>query len=384
AALAGHASVREVIGAPRVSLIRPPRHAPAGDGANAAAAAADGETWGIRRLGVRELWDQGLTGAGVLVGHLDTGVDGAHPALGGAIRSFARFDDLGDQDPNPGLPFDTAWHGTHTAGTIAGRRVAGQPAFGVAPGAELASAIIIEGGDVVARILGGMDWAVEQGVRVLNMSLGLRGFTEDFLSLTQILRARNILPVFAVGNEGPGTSRSPGNYAEALSVGAIEEAEGDAMWPDSSSGRFVRDVDPIVPDLVAPGAAVLSSMPGGRFGLSWGTSMATPHVAGLAALLFEAAPDATASQVEAAILASCIRPASLSADRANRGVPDGPRALAALVPGRAAGVGKGGPGSTSGPPVSGGAGVSPPSPLAAPPSPAEHDERRHTRRGGKS
>ena len=96
-----------------------------------------------------------------------------------------------------------------------------------------------------------------------------------------MLRARGILPVFAVGNEGPGTSRSPGNYSEALSVGASDED--DLVADFSSSQQFRRPGDPRVPDIVAPGVGVISTVPGGGFAEKDGSSMATPHIAGLAA-----------------------------------------------------------------------------------------------------
>jgi subtilisin family serine protease len=166
------------------------------------------------------------------------------------------------------------------------------------------------------------------------MSLGLRGFHEEFLPLVRVLRARNVLPVFAVGNEGPGTSRSPGNYEQALSVGACDPDELVADF--SSSQRFLRSGDPLVPDLVVPGVSVISSVPGGGYAEMDGTSMATPHIAGLAALLFEAVPTASADQVEAALLESCQLPSNMVAERANRGVPNGPRALAILTGGTGA------------------------------------------------
>ena len=193
----------------------------------------------------------------------------------------------------------------------------------------LASAIVIEGGQVIARILAGMDWAVGLGVRVLSMSLGLPGWHDDFLALCRVLRARNVLPVFAVGNEGPGTSRSPGNYDDVLSVGAC--AQDDHVADFSSSQEFLPKRT--VPDLVGPGVGIISSVPGGGFMEMDGTSMATPHIAGLAALLFGALPTATADQVEAALFASCELPATMTADRGNRGVPNGPRALAILKKG---------------------------------------------------
>jgi len=320
AALRKDEQVEDVLGAPQISLIRPTRASGVALRARA--------TWGIRRLVVPTLWEQGLTGKGVLVGHLDTGLDGTHPALQTAIESFAEFDRFGRQVVPARSPHDTGEHGTHTAGTIAGRPH-GNRHVGVAPGAGLASAIVIEGGQVVARVLGGMDWAVGQGVKILNMSLGLRGWMTDFLPLTKILRDRGILPVFAVGNEGPGTSRSPGNYADALSVGGMDGS--DFVYVDSSSQRFARPVDPVVPDVVAPGVDVISARPGGGYQSMDGTSMATPHVSGLAALLLEAKPDAAVDELERAILASASLEPGWPPDRVGRGLPDARLALEILT-----------------------------------------------------
>ncbi|MFZ1946946.1 MAG: S8 family serine peptidase [bacterium] len=313
-------AVVRVTGAPSVSLIRPTHAEPA--------KLTRGVTWGIEKLGVPQLWKQGLTGKGVLVGHLDTGIDGRHPALKGAIKGFAEFDLMGRlKRPSPG-PHDTGDHGTHTAATIAGRAVAGR-SVGVAPGAMLAGAIVIEDGDVVARVLGGMDWAVTSGARVLSMSLGFRGWRDDFTTLVDRLRALNVLPVFAVGNEGPGTSRSPGNYWQALSVGAVDRELRVADF--SSSQQFKRARDPVVPDLVAPGVDVVSARPGVGWQAMDGTSMATPHIAGLAALLLEAKPKARASDIESAIFKSCRPGPGMDPTRGNRGIPDARRALDALV-----------------------------------------------------
>jgi subtilisin family serine protease len=320
ARLRASAGVLRVAGAPSLSLIRPRRKR---------AARLDATfTWGLRALQADRLWRAGWTGRGVLIGHLDTGVDGAHPALRGAIESFAELDDLGRLVAPSPAPYDTDDHGTHTAATLAGRPVAGRH-VGVAPEARLASAIVIEGGDVVARVLGGMDWAVGRGVRVLSLSLGFRGWWEDFRTLTALLRERGVLPVFAVGNEGPGTSRSPGNYAEALSVGAHDRARRVASF--SSSQRFLRARDAIVPDLVAPGVEVVSAKPGGGYQAMDGSSMATPHVAGLAALLMQARPERSVDEIEAALFASCALPAGVPTERAHRGVPNAVRALAALA-----------------------------------------------------
>ena len=198
----------------------------------------------------------------------------------------------------------------------------------MAPEAELASAIVIEGGDVIARILGGMDWVVGLGVRILNMSLGLPGWDDSFLTLTKLLRARNILPVFAVGNEGPGTSRSPGNYVEALSAGAVDRQLRVADF--SSSETFAWPSARTVPAIVGPGVDVISAMVGGGYQSMDGTSMATPHISGLAALLMQAVPGASIDQVEQAIIASCARRPTSCPERQGHGFPDAPKALKAL------------------------------------------------------
>ncbi len=318
-ALRADSDVLSVSGAPLLSPIRPHRIA--------AAKLQKKLTWGIEQMKIPQLWDQNLTGAGVLVAHLDTGADGEHPALKGAIAHFVEFDRLGRPVKPAPKPWDSDEHGTHTAATIAGRPVNGRH-VGMAPGAKLASAMVIEGGDAVARVLAGMDWALGLGARVLSLSLGFRGWWPDFLALTRILRQKGMLPVFAVGNEEAGSSRSPGNYPEALSVGACD-AEGDV--PEfSSSQRFRRKKDPIVPDVVAPGVDVISARPGGGYQTMDGSSMATPHVAGLAAVLLQAHPKATVARLERAIFDSCTRPSGMTAGRGGRGIPDAKKALAAL------------------------------------------------------
>ena len=321
AALRADPQVTKVRAAPQLSLIRPVVSGPA--------KLTTANTWGIDALGVPELWAAGLSGAGVRVAHLDTGIDATHPALAAALAAYQELDKTGRPVPNAvARDSDTNHsHGTHTAATIAGRAVAGRR-VGVAPGAELYSAMVIEGGDIVARILGGMDWAVGEGVRVLSMSLGIREYREDFLDLIDVLRDSAILPVIAVGNEGPGTSRSPGNYPRSLSVGAHDEAFAVAGF--SSSQRFVRRSQQLVPDIMAPGVGVISAAAGGGWRTLSGSSMAVPHVAGLAALLLEAHPTTTVAKLERAIQSSAAI-GTMNAERANRGAVNAVRALAELT-----------------------------------------------------
>jgi subtilisin len=317
----GRELVASVHAAPVLRLIRPVR---------VAATAVPPQqqlTWGLQALQVDQLWAQGITGKGVVVAHLDTGVDGTHPVLQGAIQAFAQFDDLGNLvKPGP-APFDSAEHGTHTAATVAGREVDGSH-VGVAPGALLSSAMVIESGNVQARVLAGLDWALEQRARVLSMSLGFVGWVPSFIPIVQVLRQNDCLPVIAVGNEGPGTSRSPGNYVESISIGAC--AENGTVADFSSSQLFQRNQNALVPDVIAPGVDIISAKPGGGFQSMDGTSMATPHVAGLAALLRQAKPKASVDQIEAAIFGSCGPVQKDASSRTERGLPNGPRALGLL------------------------------------------------------
>jgi subtilisin len=329
--------VAAVIEAPEFSLISPHEVA-------ALAGPPTGISWGITRLGVTSLWEKGLTGKGILIGHLDTGVDVTHPALTQSVDVFAEFDLIGEEVTTgsgattgsgggggagvaPVTPRDTGSHGTHTAGILNGQPHAGLT-FGVAPGARLASAIVIEGGDVPARTIAALDWTIGQGCRVVNLSLGVRGFHPQFATILALVKQRNVLPIVAVGNEGAQTSRSPGNHKEVISVGAIDEQ--NAVWLFSSSQTLPTTPKRSVPDLAAPGVAIWSSAPNGKLLPLSGTSMATPHVSGLAALLMEHKPEATATDIENAIYKSCSRPAGTSTVRISRGVPDAAKALAAL------------------------------------------------------
>ena len=316
--LAANPRVRYVGSSVALNLIRPT--------AGRTAALAPETTWGIEMMEVPQLWAAGLDGTGVRVGHLDTGVDANHPALAGAVAGFLFVDEHGVGDPSVAA-FDTEEHGTHTAGTIAGRAVSGR-SIGVAPGAALYSAAVCDGGNLVARILAGMEWVADQGVRILNLSIGLRPYHDDFRPLMATLRAAGVLPVCAVGNSGPGTSSSPGNYDLVLSVGDCDvNREVDR---NSSSQWFARADDPLVPDLVAPGMDVISARPGGGYQSLDGSSQAVPHISGLAALLWQARPDATVAEIESAIFNSCSL-GSMPQDRANRGLPNAPRAFEILM-----------------------------------------------------
>jgi len=240
----------------------------------------------------------GARGKGVKIGVLDTGVDADHPDLKGKIVDWAEFDVNGDPVPNS-KPHDTDKHGTHCCGTIAGGKASGQW-IGAAPEAELAVALVLDGvtGGSDAQVLAGIDWMVERGVDAISMSLG--GLTLDpetpstyTEAILTCLRA-GIPVVTAIGNEGDGTTGSPGNDLFAFAVGATDYNDHAAGF---SGGRthIIRTstfIDPKFlplpyskPEVSAPGVAIKSSVPGSNWTVFNGTSMATPHVAGAIALL---------------------------------------------------------------------------------------------------
>ena len=267
----------------------------------ATAIASNDSAWVLKLVTADVARTAGLTGAGVTVAVLDTGIDESHPELAGKVVSAVTFAQASGA-PAPMTPSaDTHYHGTHVAGIIAGRTL------GVAPGVALYSAVMIPNGSGwTSDFVAAMEWAASiPAIQIVNMSAGLAGFHPEMLGAARDLMQTGILPIFAIGNEGRGTSRSPGNYDAPLSVGACDESRKVASF--SGGGTIVIDNQQhTVPDLVAPGVDVYSSVPNGQFRHLDGTSMATPVVAAVAALLLEKHPDATNLDLIDALLTSCV------------------------------------------------------------------------------
>jgi subtilisin family serine protease len=258
--------------------------------------------WGLRAIGALSVWGAyEARGAGVRVGLLDTGVDAKHPDLVDKIDAWAEFDDKGVQVKNS-KPHDSADHGTHCAGTIVGGNASGHW-IGVAPQAKIAAALVLNGakGGTDAQVLAGIDWAIEQEVDVINMSLGgvMWGPEVPSTYTSAIINALRVgIPIVtSIGNEGNQTSGSPGNDLLAFAVGAIDPAGRAAGFTGGrtqvvrESSFFPQDILPLVyskPEVSAPGVAVKSSVPGGKWSEFNGTSMAAPHVTGAIALLLSA------------------------------------------------------------------------------------------------
>ena len=256
-----------------------------------------------------ELWALGHTGEGVVVATLDSGADAYHPDLASKWRggSGGWFDPYGQH----ATPFDASGHGTWTLGVILGGD-AGGTAIGVAPGATwIAAKIFNDAGSATATAIHlAFQWVLDpdgdpntaDAPDIVNnsWSYGTPGCNRAFQSDFQALRAAGILPVVAAGNFGPAasTSVSPANYPEALSVGSTNDL--GVIASDSGRGPSACD-GATFPDVVAPGVSVLTSSLFSLYASVSGTSIAAPHVSGVAALLAGAFPASSASAIEQAV-----------------------------------------------------------------------------------
>ncbi|MGW6207217.1 S8 family serine peptidase [Streptomyces sp. NPDC055089] len=254
-----------------------------------------------------EAWAEGYDGKGTRVAVLDTGVDAEHPDLVNRVEAAENFTDSADTADRQG-------HGTHTASTVGGSGAASEGRKkGVAPGTGLLIGKVLNdsGSGLSSWIIAGMQWAVDQKADVVSMSLGNSaiGDCADPLAQAaeQLSKNTHSLFVVAAGNIGPGTETvsSPGCAPGVLTVGAVDRD--DTTAPFSSRGP-VAVTHTLKPEIAAPGVDISAAAAGGRGVYAYrsmsGTSMATPHVAGAAAVVRQAHPDWTAQQVKAALVAS--------------------------------------------------------------------------------
>ncbi|MFE5374722.1 S8 family serine peptidase [Streptomyces mirabilis] len=257
-------------------------------------------------------WKAGYEGQGVKVAILDSGVDATHPDLAGRIAEAKDFS-------GSGSTVDHFGHGTHVASIVGGTGAAsGGTRRGVAPKADLLIGKVLgdNGSGLESGIIDGMEWAAGEHAKVVNMSLGADEQTDGTDPLSQavdnLTASTGTLFVVAAGNSGPGqyTVGTPGAAESALTVGAVDRD--DSLAPFSSRGPRFGD-GAVKPDVTAPGVGIVAARAAGTtlgdpiddnyVSLS-GTSMATPHVAGAAALLAQQHPDWSAQQLKDALIST--------------------------------------------------------------------------------
>ncbi|MEU1349137.1 S8 family serine peptidase [Streptomyces sp. NPDC005795] len=260
-----------------------------------------------------DAWQQGYDGTGVKVAVLDTGADLDHPDLAGQVDASKSFVPGEDVDDGHG-------HGTHTASTIAGTGAASDgKEKGAAPGARLLIGKVLSnqgssGND--SDVIAGMEWAEAEGADIVSMSLGTPGGSDGDDPMSQAVNTLSAnggpLFVIAAGNAyDPGTVGSPGSAASALTVAAVDRNDRRA---DFSSQGPLTGTHRLKPDVSAPGvdvtAAASQSVPGwtgGPYRTMSGTSMATPLVAGTAAILKQRHPDWSGERIKNALMSTSHR-----------------------------------------------------------------------------
>lgn len=251
--------------------------------------------WHLDAIGARAAHRDGVKGEGWWIGCVDTGLDISHPEFQnpGRVVQYVEFNRKGQVVPDA-VPGDhRSGHGTHVAALAAGKD------FGVAPQANLVMARAITDGATSRQVIAALEWLAryprpdgKTGVDVINLSFtaldrGRAVLAREYISITRQLLKVFQIPVFgAIGNSGPRTHYSPGNYRSVVGIGAIDRQ--DREWPSSSwavvgKNRHRR----VKPDFVAYGVDLWSAKPGGGYAQKTGTSMATPLGAAMTLLLMQ-------------------------------------------------------------------------------------------------
>ena len=247
--------------------------------------------WGMQKIGANQVWASQPGDRKVTVAVIDSGVDYTHPDLAGRTSKGNDFVNF-DQDA-----MDDDGHGTHCAGTIAGGLGDGG-VVGVAPGVSILPVKVLDanGSGSFANVASGIVYAADQGAPILSMSLGAGRSSKVLDDAVAYALGKGALIVAAAGNDGSEEPSYPAVMPGVMAVSATMKNDKLALF--SNIGKHIS--------VAAPGTDILSTFPGGKYESLDGTSMACPHVAGLAALVKSKNPGFTAKQIRSKIESSAV------------------------------------------------------------------------------
>lgn len=293
----------------------------------------------VPQIGAPAAWQRGLTGKGVKVAVLDTGIDAGHPDLTGKVATAQNFSESPDVT-------DKVGHGTHVAGTIAGSGAASGGSYkGVAPDSTLINGKVLsdDGYGFESGIIAGMEWAVAQGADVVNMSLGggpTDGTDPMAEAINTLSASSGTLFVVSAGNcwfPEPQQVSSPASADAALAVANLER---DGSLAESSCRGPRADDFSLKPEIAAPGSGIVAPRAAGtdigepvgeHYTTLTGTSMAAPHVSGTAALLVQHQPDLNAGQLKTRLMTTADPQAGAAVTGSGAGRVDADQATAGPV-----------------------------------------------------
>ena len=319
--------------------------------------------WGQKLMGLDQI-DSRLDGSGIKIGIMDSGCDNKHPQLQHVVNGV----DLVARDGGTGWTDDTMAHGTHCAGIIGARSDRQGGICGFAPGAEIHALKVFPSGRI-SDLIEALDIAIERQIDVMNMSLGSADPSELVQQKVEAAIASGVACIVAAGNSS-GPVQFPGMLPQSITIAAVGQA--GQFPPDSyhamtvgeggvgPEGMFSAKFSCFGPQvrLSGPGVAIISTVPGGGYAAWDGTSMATPHVTGLAALILahhpalrQAARDGNRVATLFQVLKASALPIVQDPLRGGFGLPRAHAALASALPaGSAVAVGGAPPAPASGVP----------------------------------
>jgi thermitase len=236
-----------------------------------------GRQWGMSKVEAPQAWDVTTGSSGTNIAILDTGVDEDHPDLAGKVVTNANFS-------NSSTPDDRYGHGTHVAGIAAASTNNGIGVAGLGHDATIMNVKVLDdnGSGYYSWVANGIIWAADNGAEVINLSLGGRSYSQILEDAVKYAWSKGVVIVASAGNSGNSVPNYPAYLSDCLAVAATDINDQLPYW--SSRGDWV--------DIAAPGMSIYSSL---RYGYMSGTSMAAPHAAGLAGLIFTMVTDENAN-----------------------------------------------------------------------------------------